>query len=156
MRDRRDHGVAVGRELGLLGDDRDVDVRDLRGHLVEDALGLAHEDRGVGAAPALVGGGKVLADVARAGGAEDRVGDRVEHGVGVGVTGESAGVRDAHAAEDERTAGVERMDVDALAYSNYRPDHVALHCCRYDSAMARSSGTVIFRLRGSPGTARTV
>jgi hypothetical protein len=42
------------RELRLLGDDRYVDVRDLRVHLVDDAPRLAHETRGIRVAPALV------------------------------------------------------------------------------------------------------
>ena len=90
----------------------------------------------------------MLTDVSRTGGAEERIGEGVEDGVGIGVSGESACLRDPDASQNERATGVERVNVDALADA----DHVGLPCRRYDSARARSSGRVIFRLRASPGT----
>ena len=81
---------AVGPELGLLGDDGQV-----RLHGREAAA--AHQLAARCAAGPIESAsfhwgsavGKELADVAAAGGAEDGVGERVGHGVGVGVAGEA-------------------------------------------------------------------
>jgi hypothetical protein len=43
----------------------------------------------------------VAAEIALADGAEDGIGERVRHGVGVAVTGEAACALDDYAAEDE-------------------------------------------------------
>ena len=58
----------------------------------------------VGVLPARVGVGVGVADVAEAGGAEQGVGDGVQHHVGVGVADQPARVLDRHAAEDQRPA----------------------------------------------------
>ena len=93
-----------------------------------------------------------MSDVAGSGGAEERVGDGVEYGVGIRVAGEAAGVADANAAEDQRARVVECMNVDALSDSNHCPPHSA----RMRSAITRSSGRVILKFSESPFTALTV
>jgi hypothetical protein len=52
-----------------------------------------------------VGVGVEVTDVAEAGGAEQGVGDGVQNDVGVAMAEQAARVLDAHAAEDERSAG---------------------------------------------------
>ena len=65
------------------------------------ATTAAQQRERVGAAPALVGVGEVLADVAEARGAEQRVDHGVREHVGVGVPVEAALVLDLDAAEDQ-------------------------------------------------------
>ena len=55
------------------------------------------------------------ADIAGAEGAQDRVGQRVEPDIGVGMADQRAVVRHAHAAQPDMIAGPEGMDVEALA-----------------------------------------
>ena len=70
----------------------------------------------VGVAPALVGVREVLADVAEAGRAEQRIDDRVGKDVGVGVARQAAlGVRHLDAAEHQRAARLEAVRVVADA-----------------------------------------
>ena len=59
------------------------------------------------------------ADVAFAQRAVDRVGEGVERSVGVGVALELCRVRDAHAAQPDGVAGLERMDVEAGAGAGF-------------------------------------
>src|SRR5207244_1636608 len=87
--------------------------------------------------------------IAGAGGAEERVGDGVEDGVGVGMTGQPARLADADTAEDERTGVIERVDVDSLSDADHD------HCSSMRSAIARSSGRVILKFIASPATTRT-
>jgi hypothetical protein len=67
---------------------------------------LAQQLDGVGVPVALIGVGKVVADVLETGGAQQGVGDCVGEHVGVGVTEEPVLGRDLHAAEDELAARV--------------------------------------------------
>ena len=96
------------------------------------------------------------ADVAEAGGAEHRVGDRVADHVGVGVAERAALGRDRHAAEHQRPALDQPMQIVAGA------DRAPRRCGRRPSASrrsprpaARSSGVVILMFDGSPSTRRT-
>ena len=57
----------------------------------------------------------MAADVTRGGGAENRVGNRMTDGIGVGVSGQPLVERNGDPAEDERTAGDEPMQVVAVA-----------------------------------------
>ena len=74
------------------------------------------EPVGGGAAPFLVARRKMHADVAVGERAEDRVGQRMQRDVGIGMAGKLAVVRNLHAAEpDMVAAGVEGVDVIADA-----------------------------------------
>ena len=76
------------------------------------------------------------ADVAFAERAVDGVGQRMQRRVGVGVALELGGVRDAHAAEPDGVAGLERMDVKAGADAGFhRPLSQTMR-----SARSKSSG----------------
>ena len=61
------------------------------------------------------------ADVAVAERAVERVGERVQADVGVGMAGEALVVGNAHAAEPDVVAGREGVDVEALADRARRP-----------------------------------
>ena len=77
--------------------------------------GMLQEDRGRRAAPFLLRGREMGADVAVAERAIDRVAQGVQHHVGVGMALELAVVRDPHAAEPHRVAFREGVDVETLA-----------------------------------------
>src|SRR5688500_11913295 len=112
-------------------------------------MNLAEEVEAVGALPASVVIGKVLAEIAEAGRSEKSIGDGVAHDVAVAVPCQAGGAFDHHATEDEAAAriGAEAMDVEPLAH----PDHRSIMAW----AWTRSSPTVILRLASSPGTATT-
>ena len=114
---------------------------------------LGEQGHAVGALPHGVGVGEVPAEVAQAHRAQHGVGQRVAHGVGVAVTAETPGALDHHAAQDERAVRVlgEAVHVDALsdAHAHGRPGR------QQSLGRRRSSGSVILRLPGSPGTTST-
>ena len=116
-----------------------VDVDDPPG---DRADGGAQQVDRVGVAPALVVVGEERADVAAAGGAEQRVDHRVGEDVGVGVAGEAALVLDLDAAEDEPAALGEAVavvaDADAHRLNSRRPRRRAA-----PGAAARRSKTAI-------------
>ena len=92
----------------------------------------------------------MLADVAEAGGAEQGVGDRVKHDVGIAVAGEAAVVRDLDAAEHDRAFAGEGVDVEAHAGARDEPRRRAI------ARRARSRRAVVsFSSAGSPSTAAT-
>ena len=91
FRDPRAHGRAMRADLGLLANDRAVDmVDDPAADRGPAAAAWARKMVGRGALPLRVGRREMLADVAEAGGAEQGVGDGVEHDVGIAVAGEAA------------------------------------------------------------------
>jgi hypothetical protein len=61
----------------------------------------------------------VIADIAEAGGAQERIGDGVQHDVGVGMAGEPARMVDTHAAQNERPARDEPMRIVASADADH-------------------------------------
>src|SRR5690242_3766008 len=73
----------------------------------------------------------MLADIAGAERAQDRIGERVKADIGIGMADEAALMREPDAAEPEMIAGAESVDVEALAGA--------------DIALARQQQT--FRLR---------
>ena len=115
-------------ELRLLGDDGGVDVVDRELPDDEHAGGLFEERGAARVLPLGIAGREVGADVAHAGRAEQRVDDRVQENVGVGVAGEARLALERHAAEDERARGVEAVDVVADADSHGNMDKSQLSC----------------------------
>ena len=105
----------VRRELRGLRDHGYIDVADAPAVGRGERADMAEQHAAVGALPARVGIGKVLAKVAQRQRAEDRVADRVQEDVGVGVAVESALVRDLHATQHETATGDERVHVEAIA-----------------------------------------
>ena len=63
----------------------------------------------------------MVADVAKSGGSEQSVGDRVEHDVGIAVPGEPSAVRHFDPAEHHRALAREDMDVEAHARARDKP-----------------------------------
>ena len=85
--DARAHGVAVRADARRLAHHGDVEMRDppaARAHALDRER---QEPVGGGAAPLRIAGRKVHADVAVGERAEDRVDQRVQHDVGVGMAG---------------------------------------------------------------------
>ena len=73
-----------------------------------------------------------------AGGAEQRVDDRVREHVGVGVAGEALLVRDVDAAEDQRAARREGVRVDAEAGADHHPIGSIRRCAPLEDAQLAS------------------
>ncbi len=112
---------------------------------------LAQQVHAVRPFPDRVGVGEVAAQVTEPYGAEHGIGQGMAHGVGVAVAAEPPRPLYGDAAQHQGPVGIvgETVDVDALSDAHAHP----LKRC---SAVSRSAGVVIFRLRGSPGTTRTV
>ena len=143
------HGVAVRGDLRGLAEHGDVDVADRAAACAYKSNGLAQEDGGGGALPARVRVGEMLADVARADGAEQRVGERVQGDVGVGMALQGVRVGDPDAAQPDVVAGDQPVHVEALSGA-----HVGSAVQRR-SAMARSSAVVSLMLAALPMTSVT-
>ena len=109
------------RHLRALEHDGGVDVDHPQPLAAHQGRHLAQQRDRVGAAPALVGVGEVLADVAQPGRPQQRVHDRVREDVGVGVAGQAQLVLDAHAAEDQRAALDQAVGVVAQADHHVAP-----------------------------------
>ena len=80
-----------------------------------EAGDVTQQHSAVGILPARIGIRKMRSDVAQRERAQDRVDDRVEQHIGIGVTVEPALERDGHAAQHEAPPGSERMHVEAVA-----------------------------------------
>ena len=86
----RAHRGDVRRELRRLRDDRRVDVADRVATLARQRRDVAQQRAAVGALPARIGVREVRAEVAQRERAEERVADRVQQHVGIGMAGEPA------------------------------------------------------------------
>ena len=113
-------GKMWGRDLRGLGDDGGVDAVDLCAALAGEGGGFLEDLQAADAADRGIGVGEVMADVLLADGAEHGVGDGVAEDVGIGMTLESAIVRNLDAAEDERASFDEAVDVVAEAGGGHR------------------------------------
>src|SRR5262249_2255957 len=125
-----------------LGVNRGVQVGDLESGLAHLCRDLAEEGAAVGVLVPGIGVGEVPADVAERCGSEQRVADRVDQDVGVGVTGEALLEGDRDAAVPGPAARGERVDVESLA----DPHPSSL------SAISRSAGKVTLRFVLLPST----
>ncbi len=114
--DPRAHRRAVRADLGRFGDESAIDSVD---HCSAGAHQALRRGRGTGPTDAPFHCGsrrrEMLADVAKPRGAEQGVGDRVEHDVGVAMPGEAARVGDGNPAEHDRAVAAEGVDVEAHA-----------------------------------------
>ena len=63
----------------------------------------------------------MLADIAKAGGAEQSVGDRMKDDVGVAVAGKAAAMRNLDPAKHDRAFAGEGVDVEAHAGARTKP-----------------------------------
>ena len=146
------HRLAVRRDLWRLGDDGNVRMRQNTAARLQAGEGVAQEDGRIAALPALIRRRKMLADVAVAERAEDGVGQRVETGIGIGVTEQSLLVGNVDPADDALAPFHELVDIEPLA--NAERDHrVSPVACQ--RAHSRSEAVVILWSRCDPGTSRT-
>ena len=122
-------------ELGLLGDQRCIDIDRPPAFFRQQRHCAAQQHAAVGALVARVGVGKVAANIAQRDGAEERIGNRVQQRVGVGMTEQPGCVRDFHAAEYQLAAFNQPMHVVTLPDSktHFRPRKII-------AAKARSAG----------------
>jgi hypothetical protein len=112
------HRSDVRCELRRLGDDRGVGIGDriaLRGRLRHHS---AQQLAAVGVLPPRVVGREMVAEVAQCERAQNRIGERVQQHVRVGMTLQAAPVRNRDAADDERAPFDQCMDVEAVANTN--------------------------------------
>ena len=79
----------------------------------------AQQDAAVDAGERGVGIREMAADVAQPGRAQQRIADRVQQHVGVGVSGQPQVVGNVDAADDELAAGGEGVDVEAVADAEF-------------------------------------
>ena len=105
----------MGAQFGLLGDDGAVHVHYAPTLSLHGGVGLAQQGAAVGVFMFGGGVGEVGADIAQGGGTEQGIGDGVQQGVGVGVAEQAFFKGDGYAAENERAAGHELVDVVALS-----------------------------------------
>lgn len=108
----------------------------------------SQEDLSAGVAPAVVSAREVPPHIPKPGGAEQRITERMDNRVTVGVTLKTDIVRNVNASKPQLPPGNQAMNVDAVA-------HAKRHDPRIPRSHTRSSGTVILRLRGSPSTTAT-
>ncbi len=106
-------------DLRRFADQRHVDMGDAAAAGADPAGRVVEEDRRRRALPLRIARRKMPADVALAERAIDRVGDRMQRDVGVGMAGELLLVGDEHAREPNAAALGERVDVEALADSRF-------------------------------------
>ena len=100
--------------------------------------------------PLRVGWREVRADIAGAAGGEQRVGQRMQRDIGIGMAGQLLRMRDRDAAQHHVIAGLEGVHVVAIAGA-----HVGKRLRRAESrwsAMAMSLAQVSFTLSGEPAT----
>src|SRR5262245_24630946 len=91
-------------------------------------------------------------DVAQARGAEQRIAERMQQHIAVGMREDAVGMRNLLSAKRDVIAVGEAVHVVTL--SDAQRCHVPLRDCRIRSARARSSTTVILMLSASPATSR--
>ena len=109
------HGCAVRADPRLLADQRDVDMLDAAARGRDKVTGVRQKDGRIGARPARLARGEMAADVAGADGAEQRVGQRVQADVGIGMAEQAERAGDADAEQDDAIAGRQPMHVEAEA-----------------------------------------
>jgi hypothetical protein len=100
-----------------VSDDLDDHIADRAARLIEAMAYLAQQGHAGRSRPAAVGRAEDRAQVAQAGGRQERVADRVGGHVSVGVALKAVAlVRPVEARESERAARTERVDVDSDAH----------------------------------------
>src|ERR1700751_4453116 len=109
-----DHSRTVRCDLRPLADDRHIDRGDHAALRLHESRGMAQELIGSRAAPTGIGGWKMHADVAGPDCAGNRVGQRVQSNISVGVPSEAHAVRDFDATYPDMIPRGERVHVEAL------------------------------------------
>ena len=108
-------GVAMGGDARGLGQQREIRVHHAPAARGQQLHRMAHELRAGGTAPAWIRIREMLADVAEARRAQQRVGQCVQQYIAIGVCDHSLPVRNPHAPQHHRIAGTEGVHVEATA-----------------------------------------
>ena len=103
------------RDFRTLADDRDVDGGDIAAFFADEGCGVLQKAVRRGAPPARLARRKVHPDIAGADRSEQRISQRVQADIGVGMADEPGIMRDRDAADHDVIAGAERMHVETLA-----------------------------------------
>ena len=111
------HRIAHRRDARLLSDQHAIGVHELVTRALDNLVRALEKPERRSVEPLWIGGGKEVADVATARGAEDGVDERVGENVAVGVAGEPALAREVDAAEYERDVVAEAVGVEPNADS---------------------------------------
>ncbi len=94
---------------------RHIDMDDAAFGLRDEIGGMAQEKMRGRAAPFRIARREMHADIAGAERAEDRIGQRMQPDIGVGMADEALAVRDFETAKPDMIAGSEGVDIEALA-----------------------------------------
>ena len=105
----------VRRELRRLRDDGAVNIADAPAFGRHHTANFGQQHAGVRAFEARIGVGEMAANVAQRSRAQQRIGDSVQQHVSIGVAQQAHRMGNMHAANDERTAGHQRVGVPTLA-----------------------------------------
>ena len=108
----------MGPDLGRSQDERGVHVGDGVARASHLAQGFFKKDGGIGALPLGIGGRKESSDIAGGDRAQQRIGQRVEQDIAVGMAGQALIVRQKNAADLKGNAGAKLMGIPAKAYSH--------------------------------------
>ena len=108
-------------QLRALGENRHIDVADPEAALLGEPPHLGEQHAAVDAAIARIRIGEVLTDVAGGDRAEQRIGDGVQHDIAVRVPQQAALTGHFDAAEAQRAAGNQAVDVPALSDPHQPP-----------------------------------
>jgi len=144
----RAHRLRVRRYLRLFADDGHVRIAESEAGVAHQLGAVAQEVAAVRTAPAFIGRRKMSADVAERECTENRVAQRVDHDIAVGMRDDAAAVGDAHTTEYDVIAVTESVDVVTLT------DSQTVRLARMNSANARSSGVVTLILLSLPSTSK--
>jgi hypothetical protein len=147
--------AACAPDLRQLADDRDVGIGKLPAMLVDQQAAVTQELTAVGILPARFAGRKVLADVAQRQRAKQRIAERMDEHVAIGMRIDPAIERQPYATEDQMVARAERMYIETTADPHSPPRRIQdKPRLRMNSASARSAGVVTLMLSSEPSTRR--
>jgi len=115
------HRRPVWRQFRCLTDNRTVDVTDHEPRFVHERDRVAQQHQRIDALPLRVRVGKVLANVAQTGGAQQRISHRVGDRVGVAVPVQATSSLERHPSQHQRSRRVvtETMNVEPLPHTNH-------------------------------------
>ena len=111
----RAHAVFVRRNLGLLGDNRQIDIDDKKANIANETEHLLEQKGGIDVCILHVRVGKPLPDVPRARRAKQRVNQRVDSDIAIAVRLKRVRKRNPHAANRQVVALCEAMHIESIA-----------------------------------------
>src|SRR5208282_300966 len=114
------NGVGVRADFWSGQDQRGIQIHESVARGLDALQRLAQKHGGVGVFPLRIGRRKQRSNVGAGDGAEQRVSDRVQQDVAVGMAAETLVVRQSHAPDFERNAGFEFVRVPTVADAHFR------------------------------------